>query len=306
MTGKNGRLHILLQEYKTTCLLGCETDSYDSQGVRVCVAPWSHVTRQSIEEVLGKFRGEIMQTPPMCVCFSGSATSAIIPSAEAQYVLFRFSALKMDGKPLYEYARKGIPLPRPIPPRKVIVHSLEVVDWTEGTAHEFHWPEGILSPADKDKMKKALEGAIHDDTAKLPTDDEPDLAVKYEGSRPPTFVLAMKVSGGTYVRSLAHDIGHAVGSAAHVVTLTRVRQGNFTLEPNKDDDVACVPWELFEEAVKEDEEPKENVARDENGHRKWEAEVLKKLVLFESVEEWRDLAVTRSIAGVDEENLREA
>lgn len=70
--GKGWR--ILLQEYKTTCLLGCETDSYDSQGVRVRVAPWSHVTRHNIEEVLGKFRGEIMQTPPMCV-FPGSTAS---------------------------------------------------------------------------------------------------------------------------------------------------------------------------------------------------------------------------------------
>jgi len=91
----------------------------------------------------------------------------------------------------------------------------------------------------------------------------------------------MKVSGGTYVRSLAHDIGLAIGSAAHVVTLTRLRQGEFTLEPDGGADKECVPWEVFQEAARENEEPEEKVQRDEMGYRKWESEVLKKLVLFE-------------------------
>lgn len=56
-----------MQEYKTTCLLGCETDSYDSEGAQVRVAPWRHVTRENVESALNAFRGEIMQTPPMCV-----------------------------------------------------------------------------------------------------------------------------------------------------------------------------------------------------------------------------------------------
>ena len=52
----------------------------------------------------------------------------------------RFSALKMDGKPLYEYARNGIPLPRPIEKRKVTIHELELVEW-KGDDHSFKWPE---------------------------------------------------------------------------------------------------------------------------------------------------------------------
>ena len=55
------------QEYSTTALLGCETDSFDSVGAQVRVAPWKHVTREMVEEALGQFRGEIMQTPPMYV-----------------------------------------------------------------------------------------------------------------------------------------------------------------------------------------------------------------------------------------------
>jgi tRNA pseudouridine55 synthase len=53
------------QEYTTTCLLGCETDTYDSEGKRVRVAPWKHVSEDIVREALKAFSGEIMQTPPM-------------------------------------------------------------------------------------------------------------------------------------------------------------------------------------------------------------------------------------------------
>jgi tRNA pseudouridine55 synthase len=54
-----------IQEYRTTCLLGCETDTYDSEGARVRVAPWQHVTRELVESKLDQFRGSIQQAPPM-------------------------------------------------------------------------------------------------------------------------------------------------------------------------------------------------------------------------------------------------
>ena len=60
----------VFQEYRTTCLLGCETDTYDSEGARVRMAPWRHVTRDKVEDALVQFRGEIQQTPPMCVATS--------------------------------------------------------------------------------------------------------------------------------------------------------------------------------------------------------------------------------------------
>jgi len=193
-----------------------------------------------------------------------------------------FSALKMDGKPLYEYAREGIPLPRPIPPRQVTVHSLEIVDWQDGSAHCYRYPEQSLTPEALEKLKKAVQSAVPEEAEKPPIDDQSDPAVTDESEdRPPVFTLRMKVSGGTYVRSIAHDIGHAVGSAAHVVTLTRVRQGDFTLEPEGEKDVACVPWSVFEEALKESEEPEEKIVRDEKGRRRWEAEVLERQVLYE-------------------------
>ncbi|KAJ3725866.1 pseudouridine synthase [Lentinula raphanica] len=226
------------KEYSTTCLLGCETDSYDSEGARVRVAPWKHVTKDKVVEALSQFRGEIQQTPPI------------------------FSALKMDGKPLYEYARNGIPLPRPIEPRTVTVHSLELVEW-RGSDHAFSWPEKALTEDQKKAMEVAIRGI--DKTATIKDELEPTVQ---DAERPTAFVIKMRVSGGTYVRSLVHDLAHALGSAGHVVTLTRSRQGRFVLDPTEDGDQACVPWSVFEKGLADPG------SADEEGWTEWEREVL--------------------------------
>ncbi|KAG6898352.1 hypothetical protein C0992_009027 [Termitomyces sp. T32_za158] len=228
------------KEYHTTCLLGCETDTYDKEGARVRIAPWQHVTREKVESALAQFSGEIQQTPPI------------------------FSALKMDGRPLYEYARKGIPLPRPIESRKVTVHSLELVDWL-GTNHPYRWPEKLFSEEEKKAMETALKGTEADVSIK----DDLDLATVTD--IPTAFVLKMKVSGGTYVRSIVHDLAHSLGSAGHVVTLTRARQGRFALEPVEEGDFSCVPWDVFQRASTEPGEV------DEDGWTEWEREVIKRL-----------------------------
>ncbi|EIW77339.1 pseudouridine synthase [Coniophora puteana RWD-64-598 SS2] len=320
-----------VKEYRTTALLGCETDTYDSEGAQVRAAPWKHVTKDAVEKALAQFRGEIQQTPPI------------------------FSALKMDGKPLYEYARKGIPLPRPIERRSVTVHSLELEEW-KGADHRFVWPEKRFTDDEKRALEKALSSVEEDPQVK----DEGETAVKAgqegegDGQEPPrkkarvdteaevagvaeskaeepitpptdttaehptAFVLKMRVSGGTYVRSIVHDLGHALGSAAHVVTLTRSQQGRFALgmeshpavsevgdveQPHKPpasaeandlvtqksegEDAAaqtsleqtpavsvergCVPWEVFERAIKDEGEV------DEDGRHEWEKVVLEHL-----------------------------
>jgi tRNA pseudouridine55 synthase len=168
----------------------------------------------------------------------------------------------MDGMPLYEYARKGIPLPRPIEPRKVTVHSLELTEW-KGSDHEFRWPEKSFSKEEKVAIETALHGV--DKNASL--EDSPDAAVD---EVPTAFVLKMKVSGGTYVRSIVHDLAHALGSAGHVVTLTRSRQGRFALEPTEEDR-RCVPWGVFQKASS-DPGPV-----DDEGWTEWEREVIERL-----------------------------
>ena len=176
----------------------------------------------------------------------------------------------MDGKPLYEYARSGTPLPRKIEKRPVTIHSLEIEKWL-GSDHNFRYPEQVLSGAQKRALETTLR-SVQDDVRVV---DEPEVTV--EGGRAPTaLVLRMKVSGGTYVRSVVHDLGHAVGSAAHVVTLTRSRQGRFTLEPTEEGDMECVPWDVFKAAT-------ENVGlADEDGYTAWEREVLEKFEVIDT------------------------
>ncbi|WVQ78734.1 tRNA pseudouridine(55) synthase [Cryptococcus sp. DSM 104549] len=303
------------KEYETIGLLGAATTSMDADDPVMCTAAWEHVTRETIEGVLDRFRGDIEQVPPI------------------------FSALKMDGKPLYEYARESKPLPRPIPARKCNV-SIELVDFTPASiipgdgGHEYHWPEKRLDASEKEvfrkltaivqdaKVKAEAPGSPEPAVPNLEAEDYPEVSPK-TGLRPPTFKLRMTVTGGTYVRSLVNDIGLAVGSAAHVVRLTRTRQGQFRLHGDEDalsaasvkeeGDAAeksgpsggSVPWEVFERAIAERKEmlEKEQQEKEEDqmsltaeefasqwskaavrerrwagGYKEWETEVLNRFV----------------------------
>jgi len=212
----------------------------------VRVAPWRHVTREMVEDALSAFRGRIEQTPPI------------------------FSALKMDGKPLYEYARSGIPLPRKIEKRPVTIHSLEIEEWL-GSDHDFKHPEKVLSGEQKQALERTLRSVQEDVRAA----DEPEEPVN-DGQASTAFVLKMRVSGGTYVRSIVHDLGHAVGSAAHVVTLTRSRQGRFALEPTEVGDMGCVSWDIIKAATAE------VGPADEDGYAAWEREVLDRFEVIDT------------------------
>jgi tRNA pseudouridine55 synthase len=88
--------------YETTVHLGIRTDTADTEGV-VIAENSVDVTPEQIDAVLARFRGPIDQVPPM------------------------HSALKRDGRPLYEYARAGITLEREA--RRVIIHELTLVSW---------------------------------------------------------------------------------------------------------------------------------------------------------------------------------
>ncbi|KAK2627232.1 hypothetical protein QTJ16_003198 [Diplocarpon rosae] len=105
--------------YETVVLFGTSTDSYDRVGKVLKRAPYAHITREMVEEALEQFRGKFMQLPPL------------------------FSALKMNGKPLYEYAREGKQIPRQIERRPVEVLNLELVEWMEGGTH------GHVAPTDE-------------------------------------------------------------------------------------------------------------------------------------------------------------
>jgi tRNA pseudouridine55 synthase len=135
--------------YEAVVQLGVATDSGDADGKVLATSPVA-VERSALETVLARFRGEIEQVPPM------------------------YSALKRDGKALYEYARAGIELERAA--RKVVIHALELLD--------------------------------------------------FAGER---FTIRVHCSKGTYIRSLAMDIGAALGCGAHLAALRRTAIGAFAL-----------------------------------------------------------------------------
>jgi tRNA pseudouridine(55) synthase len=88
--------------YETTVQLGVSTNTGDTEGEVTATAEVA-VTPAQIEAVLARFRGPIAQVPPM------------------------HSALKRDGRPLYEYARAGITLEREA--RQVVIHALELLSY---------------------------------------------------------------------------------------------------------------------------------------------------------------------------------
>lgn len=53
------------KEYRAIGLLGCSTDSYDSEGKRMELKPYEHITREMVEGILDRYRGDIEQIPPM-------------------------------------------------------------------------------------------------------------------------------------------------------------------------------------------------------------------------------------------------
>ena len=87
--------------YRTTFLLGQETDTQDHTGTVINEAPWSHVTEDLIQQAIAKFTGPIDQVPPM------------------------YSALKVNGKKLVDLAREGITVERKS--RSIVIHAIEDV-----------------------------------------------------------------------------------------------------------------------------------------------------------------------------------
>ncbi|GAB7351124.1 hypothetical protein MBLNU459_g1584t1 [Dothideomycetes sp. NU459] len=146
------------KKYEAVLLFGAATDSYDSEGRIVKRAPYSHVTRAGVEDKLGQYRGDIMQKPPV------------------------YSALRVQGKRLYEYAREGKEIPVEIQARPVHVSALECVDWLEPGTHKYHWPEAEAEQEEKDVVGKVLH--LDEVVAKSEeTQTKADAAVEAEDSK---------------------------------------------------------------------------------------------------------------------------
>ena len=91
------------KQYRATARLGEATTTGDVEGEVIQTCPVADLDPDKLSQVLKKFVGEIEQVPPM------------------------YSALKHEGRPLYEYARAGIEIERPA--RTVTIHQLDLVEW---------------------------------------------------------------------------------------------------------------------------------------------------------------------------------
>ncbi|MCJ1247752.1 hypothetical protein MMC30_004967 [Trapelia coarctata] len=120
------------KSYEATLLFGAATDTYDVKGKILGKAPYAHVTQEKVEEALEGFKGKIMQRPPV------------------------YSALRIQGKRLYEYAREGKELPVEIQERPVTVEKLEIMEWLEPGSHEHRWPAEEAGQEEKEVAEKVL------------------------------------------------------------------------------------------------------------------------------------------------------
>lgn len=155
------------KSYEGEVTLGFTTTTEDASGEKIEEKFVDRaIPRREIEQVLKSFIGEIEQTPPM------------------------YSAVKVNGKKLYEYARQGIEVERPT--RKVTIYSIELLD-------------------DRDLF-------------------EGDLV---------SFKFRVSCSKGTYIRTLAVDLGEKLGYPAHMSSLVRTQSAEFTL-------VDCFTFEQLE------------------------------------------------------------
>jgi len=155
------------KEYEAILKLGEETTTDDWTGEVISRQPWEGTLPETVHEAFRAFLGKIHQIPPM------------------------FSAIKVQGQPLYRLARKGIEIER--------------------------------------KEREVTIFDLHVNTILLPD-----------------VVFRVSCSKGTYIRTLAKDLGKKIGCGAHLLRLRRVRSGPFTLDRS-------ISWETLQTLSESDD-----------------------------------------------------
>jgi tRNA pseudouridine55 synthase len=170
--------------YRALVRLGQTTTTGDAEGEITAEHP-VEVQQSDVDTVLAKFRGEIQQLPPM------------------------HSALKHQGKPLYEYIRKGETIEREL--RSVVIHELRL--------NSFSGEE--LPPSRAPSLRSPPpEGG----SAIAPSPCGGGLGRGFC-----EMDITVRCSKGTYIRTLAEDIGAALGCGAHLIGLRRTAIAHFNL-----------------------------------------------------------------------------
>ena len=120
-----------------------------------------------------------------------------------------FSAKMVGGFRAYEYARTGEPVE--LKKSVITVHSIELLDWIEGVEGESR------------KLK-----AVYSSTVRHLHNYH--TAEKIAASERPQADIRIRCSKGTYIRSIARDLGLALGSGAYLTALRRTASGDFRVE----------------------------------------------------------------------------
>lgn len=156
------------KEYVAEMTLGITTDTQDIWGQVTMDSggKWREIPVGEIERTIRSFRGKQLQVPPM------------------------YSALKVNGKRLYELARAGVEVERT--PREIEIEEIELLPSAGSVEKEAHQ------------------------------------AVYF--SALPKLRMRVVCSKGTYIRTLCHDIGEKLGCGAAMSQLVRTRVGRFRLE----------------------------------------------------------------------------
>ncbi len=124
------------KRYRATALLGVATTTGDVEGEVIQTCPLPDMNPENLAQTLQQFVGEIEQVPPM------------------------YSALKHEGKPLYEYARAGIVIERPA--RTVFIHHLELLDWqSPRLTFDVHCSKGTYIRTLAEDIATALGSCAH-------------------------------------------------------------------------------------------------------------------------------------------------
>ena len=214
-----GRMLDASKIYDFTVQFGTETDGLDAEGAVVATSD-VRPTLAEVEAVLPRFTGPISQIPPA------------------------YSAIKIDGKRAYDRARAGEKVE--MKARDIEVYSLTVRHPREsGGPSPDHLVEHRVAEMDSrfrgndEGQERAqfpsplpLAGGVGGgcELERPPFTDSPTPYPSRLREGLSSITLTAHVSKGTYIRSLARDISHALGTVGHVTMLRRIKAGPFSLD----------------------------------------------------------------------------
>ena len=181
-----------IKEYSGTMVLGATTPCFDLEQAIDAYYPTDGIDAESLEAARRRFVGDIEQVPPM------------------------FSAVKVDGQRAYVSARDG--KTAEIAPKRVTVHDFDITAYRPGSGQALRNTDTVVLSTDSNP---------HTDASK-----QPHLYRNPQGSVPeglPQIDFRITCSKGTYIRSIARDLGEALGSGAFLSALRRERIGDYTL-----------------------------------------------------------------------------